>query len=102
MKTGDNFELPAGDTNHGGYFQNSSRDSFVEGFAEFYSMMVSRHIDGDQNAEIYTIGAGTISNPTACHGKPKAGAKNSPLPVCCSTSSTMTATTLRQHPPLPA
>ena len=58
LKTGDNFELPAGDTNHGGYFNNSStRDSFVEGFAEFYSMMVSRHVDNDQNAEIYTIGA---------------------------------------------
>jgi hypothetical protein len=58
LKTGDNFELPPGDTNHGGYYQNSStRDSFVEGFAEFYSMMVSRHVDGDANAEIYTIGA---------------------------------------------
>ena len=58
VKTGDNFELPAGDINHGGYYNNSTtRDSFVEGFAEFYSMMVSRHIDGDHNAEIYTIGA---------------------------------------------
>ena len=58
LATGDNFELPPGDTNHGGYFNNSStRDSFVEGFAEFYSMMVSRHVDNDHNAEIYTIGA---------------------------------------------
>jgi len=58
LKTGDNFELPAGDTNHGGYYNNSTtRDSFVEGFAEFYSMMVSRHVDNDDNAEIYTIGA---------------------------------------------
>lgn len=58
LQTGDNFELPAGDINHGGYYNNSStRDSFVEGFAEFYSMMVSRHIDGDPNAELYTIGA---------------------------------------------
>ena len=58
MQVGDNFELPLGDKNHGGYYENSStRDSFVEGFAEFYSMMVSRHIDGDDNAEMYTIGA---------------------------------------------
>jgi hypothetical protein len=58
LQTGENFELPAGDTNHGGYYQNTStRDSFVEGFAEFYSMMVSRHIDGDDRSEIYTIGA---------------------------------------------
>ena len=58
MQAGDNFELPPGDKNHGGYYENSStRDSFVEGFAEFYSMMVSRHIDGDDNAEMYTIGA---------------------------------------------
>lgn len=58
LQTGDNFALPAGDTNHGGYYSNSSsRDSFVEGFAEFYSMMVSRHVDDDDNAEIYTIGA---------------------------------------------
>lgn len=58
LQTGDNFELPTGDTNHGGYYNNSStRDSFVEGFAEFYSMMVSRHVDDDQNAEMYTIGA---------------------------------------------
>jgi len=58
LQTGDNFELPAGDTKHGGYYENSStRDSFVEGFAEFYSMMVSRHIDDDSNSEIYTMGA---------------------------------------------
>ncbi len=58
LATGDNFELPPGDTNHGGYYNNSStQDSFVEGFAEFYSMMVSRHVDNDNNAEIYTIGA---------------------------------------------
>ena len=57
-QVGDNFELPLGDRNHGGYYRNSSsRDSFVEGFAEFYSMMVSRHVDGDENAEMYTIGA---------------------------------------------
>ena len=37
LKTGDNFELPAGDKNHGGYYNNSStRDSYVEGFAEVY------------------------------------------------------------------
>ncbi|MDA1279174.1 MAG: carboxypeptidase-like regulatory domain-containing protein [Chloroflexi bacterium] len=59
LQTGENFELKQGDRNHGGYYLNSStRDSFVEGFAEFYSMMVSRRIDGDDRAEIYTIGAG--------------------------------------------
>lgn len=58
LQTGDNFTLPANDQNHGGYYQNTStRDSFVEGFAEFYSVMVSRHVDGDVKPEIYTIGA---------------------------------------------
>jgi len=58
LQTGDNFELPQGDTNHGGYYENSTtRDSFVEGFAEFYSMMVSRHVDKDNTPQIYTIGA---------------------------------------------
>ena len=57
LQTGEIFELPASDTNHGGYYRNTStRDSFVEGFAEFYSMMVSRRIEGDDRAEIYTIG----------------------------------------------
>ena len=58
LQTGETFELPAGDSNHGGYYRNTStRDSFVEGFAEFYSMMVSRHVDGNTRSEIYTIGA---------------------------------------------
>ena len=57
LQTGEIFELPASDTNHGGYYRNTStRDSFVEGFAEFYSMMVSGKIDGDSRSEIYTIG----------------------------------------------
>ncbi len=58
LQTGETFELPSGDRNHGGYYRNTStRDSFVEGFAEFYSMMVSRQIVGDYRFEIYTIGA---------------------------------------------
>ena len=58
LQTGETYELPAGDTNHGGYYENTStRDSFVEGFAEFYSMMVSRQIDEDNRSEMYSIGA---------------------------------------------
>ncbi|MEX0926405.1 MAG: carboxypeptidase-like regulatory domain-containing protein [Dehalococcoidia bacterium] len=48
----------SGDQNHGGYYRNSSTtDSWFEGFAEFYSMMVSKHIDDDPRPERYKIGA---------------------------------------------
>ena len=41
---------------HGGYYRNpSSSDSFVEGFAEFYSLMVSKHVDGEPSPERYRI-----------------------------------------------
>ncbi len=44
----------AGNINHGGYYENpSSTDSWVEGFAEFFSVMVSKHIDQDPVPEIY-------------------------------------------------
>ena len=43
-------------TPHGGYFRNpSSSDSWVEGFAEFYSVMVSKYIDGDSTPERYRL-----------------------------------------------
>ncbi|GEM_PF-2181529 len=46
------------DRNHGGYYNNgSSTDSWVEGFAEFYSLMVAKYIDGDLAAHRYRIGA---------------------------------------------
>jgi hypothetical protein len=42
--------------NHGGYYRNSSTaDSWVEGFAEFFSAMVSKHIDGDPAPERYRL-----------------------------------------------
>jgi hypothetical protein len=55
---GDRVPTQAGDSNHGGYFRNSATtDSWTEGFAEFYSVMVSKHIVGDANPERYRIGA---------------------------------------------
>ena len=44
----------AANTNHAGYYRNpSSSDSWVEGFAEFYSLMVSKHIDQDPLPDWY-------------------------------------------------
>ena len=41
---------------HGGYYRNpSSSDGFVEGFAEFYALMVSKHVDGEPSPERYRI-----------------------------------------------
>ena len=45
--------------NHGGYWNPSTTDSWMEGFAEFYSMMVASEIDGDRAAHEYKIG-GTV------------------------------------------
>lgn len=48
----------AGDQNHGGYYRNAlTTDSFIEGFAEFYSVMVSKHIEQVENPQRYRIGA---------------------------------------------
>lgn len=55
-----NDEIPveAGDLNHGGYYRNQkTTDSLIEGFAEFYSVMVSKHVDGVANPHRYKIGA---------------------------------------------
>ncbi len=47
-----------GDHNHGGYYRNhATTDSLIEGFAEFYSVMVSKHIDQEENPQRYRIGA---------------------------------------------
>ena len=52
------FPIHIGDFNHGGYYRNEqTTDSFIEGFAEFYSVMVSKHIDGAANPQRYKIGA---------------------------------------------
>ena len=41
---------------HGGYYRNpSSSDSWTEGFAEFYSLMVAKHVDGEPSPERYRI-----------------------------------------------
>ncbi len=43
-------------TNHGGYYGNpSSTDSWVEGFASFFSVMVSKHAEGDLAPERYRL-----------------------------------------------
>ncbi len=55
-----NNQIPIhiGDHNHGGYYRNeTTTDSFIEGFAEFYSVMVSKHIDQAANPHRYKIGA---------------------------------------------
>jgi len=44
----------AGNTNHAGYYENpSSTDSWTEGWAEFFSTMVAKHIDGESMPELY-------------------------------------------------
>ncbi|MFH1404148.1 MAG: carboxypeptidase-like regulatory domain-containing protein [Candidatus Altiarchaeota archaeon] len=43
---------PAGTTNHGGYINPSTGDSYVEGFAEFMAMVISEHY-GEASPEIY-------------------------------------------------
>ncbi len=56
--SGDQVPINVGDQNHGGYYRNKmTTDSFVEGFAEFYSVMVSKHIDQEENPQRYKIGA---------------------------------------------
>jgi len=58
VMTGSGLPLSSLDVNHGGYFRNpTSTDSMVEGFGEFLSMMVSKHVDGDPYFEMYRIGA---------------------------------------------
>lgn len=55
---GDEIPIHIGDQNHGGYYRNErTTDSYIEGFAEFYSVMVSKHIDGSANPQRYKIGA---------------------------------------------
>ena len=50
------FPIDPADANHGGYYANpSSTDSWTEGFAEWYSMMVSKHIDEDPRPELYRL-----------------------------------------------
>ena len=46
----------AGDTNHWGYKNASSTDSWTEGFAEWYSAMVSEYIDGRADYNVYRVG----------------------------------------------
>ncbi len=49
----------SGDVNHGGYYENpSSSDSWAEGFAEFFSIMVSKHIDNEPMPHLYWLGGG--------------------------------------------
>ncbi|MCL1593687.1 MAG: hypothetical protein M3132_04965 [Actinomycetia bacterium] len=46
---------PTERVNHGGYYVNpSSSDSWVEAFAEFFAVMVSKHIDQEAFPAIYT------------------------------------------------
>jgi hypothetical protein len=44
---------PGNDCSHWGYSNASTTNSWTEGFAEFYSMMVAREIDGAARPELY-------------------------------------------------
>ena len=50
------------DQNHAGYYVNpSTTESWTEGFAGFFSMMVSKHIDGDRLAHLYRVEGGLVN-----------------------------------------
>ncbi|GEM_PF-5763586 len=56
-------ELPqggAGTTNHGGLANSDSTQGFIEGFAEWYSMMTQKHILGDADGHLYDMRGGAI------------------------------------------
>jgi len=51
-----------GNTNHAGYYKNpSGSDSWTEGFAEFFSMMVSKHIDGEPLPHLYRLAGAQVN-----------------------------------------
>jgi hypothetical protein len=53
---GDAMPRSPGDENHAGYYVNpSSTDSWREGWAEFYSMMVAKHVDQEIRPELYRV-----------------------------------------------
>jgi alpha-tubulin suppressor-like RCC1 family protein len=53
---GDAMPEATGNTNHAGYYRNpSSSDSWTEGFAEFHSMMVTKHVDRRPVPELYRM-----------------------------------------------
>ena len=55
--------LPGGtkEANHGGLYANStSNDAWTEGFAEWYSTMVAKHVAGVPRPELYDYSGGTI------------------------------------------
>jgi hypothetical protein len=52
---GNLFPDEAGRTNHSGYFNLSSSDSWTEAFAEFFAMSVARDIAGEAMPYIYKV-----------------------------------------------
>jgi hypothetical protein len=55
-------QSPSADINHGGYHSNTTTvDSWVEGWAEFWSLMVADEISGTAKPEIYPVGASRIN-----------------------------------------
>ncbi|MBX3050633.1 MAG: IPT/TIG domain-containing protein [Caldilineaceae bacterium] len=48
--------LPTDDCNHGGYDNVSTTDSWSEGWAEFFSMLVARDVAKEARPELYTVG----------------------------------------------
>lgn len=53
--------LPTDSCNHGGYDNVSTTDSWTEGWAEFYSMLVAREIAQEERPELYTIGGKPVN-----------------------------------------
>ena len=53
------YKIPGGpgDVSHRGFSNPSTTDSWVEGFAEFYAMLVAKHIGNDPRPELYNISA---------------------------------------------
>jgi len=50
-----------GDSNHNGYANPSTTDSWTEGFAEFYSMMVAREVAKEPRPELYHVNGREIN-----------------------------------------
>lgn len=53
--------------NHAGYANGSSADSWTEGFAEFWSLMVSKYIDGTPSPGLYHTSFGALPLSTIYH-----------------------------------
>jgi len=79
----DLMPVSPGDKNHGGFANPSTSDSWAEGFAEFYSMMVEREIvaQPDQRPELYRMAGFEVSLETNFRAWWKVSAKDVAIPL---------------------